>query len=120
MKGLQIETSQQEEYSRIHEFGEWAVAIVRDSEKYHLTPRGRMEKHPQTDQCFVLLRGSATLYIGPEMKAQPMETEYVYTIEHDTWYCFTTVPGTAILVVENADTTIENSVYWDDVKGKLE
>lgn len=74
-----------------------------------------MHKHTQTEECFVLLQGKAMLYAAdgldaPEdIRAYPMEQGKIYRVPRGTWHSPVLSPDARILLVENRDTTEENS-----------
>jgi hypothetical protein len=42
----------------------WRVAVLNDADKFRREHITYMERHDQTDEVFVLLAGTASLYIG--------------------------------------------------------
>jgi ureidoglycolate hydrolase len=98
-------------------FGSWRVALMNFTEE--LLPENilRVERHPQTDEVFVLLRGQATLFVGEgqdrleRFYAQPMEPGLLYNVKPQTWHTIVMSRDAAVLIVENADTGDHNSQF---------
>lgn len=83
----------------------WSVAFLRYGEKF--SKYNQMERHLETDEVFVLLEGSATLYAeGEKCEMEPM---VIYNIPKGEWHHITVSPDATVLVVENSDTTKQNS-----------
>ena len=87
------------------ESGEWKVGMLRYNERF--SRLGEMERHMLTDEVFVLLSGSATLYTDIEEKR--MEQGVVYTIPATVWHHIVVSEDATVLVVENRNTSIENT-----------
>lgn len=75
----------------------------------------KITRHLETDEIFVLLCGSCTLYIGgtgediPTIDAVPMEPLKIYNITKGTWHARALTPDSVVLIVENADTGAHNT-----------
>ena len=87
------------------ESGEWKVGMLRYNERF--SRLGEMERHMLTDEVFVLLSGSATLYTDIEEKR--MEQGVVYTIPAAVWHHIVVSEDASVVVVENRNTSIENT-----------
>ena len=83
----------------------WKIGFLRYSERF--AGFGVLERHLQTEESFILLEGSATLYENHE----PCEMEKckVYTIGRGVWHHIVVSPDATVMVVENADTSLENT-----------
>lgn len=66
-EGLEILEYGGKGYDRTMHFGEWRVAFLNWAEKFDKGSDFPAERHLLTDEVFVLLAGSATLYIGAEL-----------------------------------------------------
>ena len=83
----------------------WKVAYLGYCERFgSLTG---MERHLETDEVFVLLRGEATLYV--EEAVFPMEQGVVYNVKKGEWHHIVVSEDAAVLVAENSDTTPDNT-----------
>ncbi|MDO5435040.1 MAG: hypothetical protein Q4G19_01575 [Clostridia bacterium] len=100
---------QGEDFKRLVEYGEWSVAFLRYAERFsHLT---YFERHLLTDEVFVLLNGSATLFIRTDegIRKLSMEKEMVYNVRRGVWHQILVSEDATVLVVENRNTAKENT-----------
>ena len=100
---------QGEDYKRLVEYGEWTVAFLRHAERFSRVTY--FERHLLTDEVFVLLSGSATLFIRTDEGVQEirMEKEKVCNVRCGVWHQITVSEDATVLVVENRNTTKENT-----------
>lgn len=83
----------------------WKVAYLGHCERFgSLTG---MERHMQTDEVFVLLKGGAALYV--EDRVYDMEPGVVYNVKKGEWHHIVVSRDASVLVIENSDTTPENT-----------
>jgi ureidoglycolate hydrolase len=115
---VEIRQNDEAGYKPLVYYEGWRVAILNDAEKFRREQITFMERHDLTDEVFVLLTGTASLYIGDggddspgQITLLPMEPEKIYNVKKGVWHCHVSTPGTAILIVENADTAKTNSHY---------
>lgn len=93
----------------------WRVAVLKYCDELLPERIGRMQRHDQTDEVFVLLQGKCLLYIGAgqaevaEIAAQEMEALRVYNVKRATWHTHTLSRDAVVLIVENDDTSLANS-----------
>ena len=98
-------------------FDRWRVAFLNYFDVVEKELLYRLERHFQTDEVFVLLRGKAWLIgAGDEdkpkaPKAFPMEPGTIYNIRRNIWHHVILSRDASVLIVENADTGNENSAY---------
>jgi len=90
-------------YKPVVQFGAWCFAELNHAEKFRAENLKRHERHLKTDETFVLVEGEATLLIGKELKPVKMEKFRFYNVKAGTWHQINTIPGTRVLIVENAD-----------------
>ncbi len=107
-------------YRPLVDFGAWRVALLNDDPaKYRPETVKYLERHNETDEVFALLSGSCTLYIGgcgetPEnIQSVAMEQGKLYNIRKSVWHTLTGDADMVLLIVENADTTLQNSQHYD-------
>ena len=74
-----------------------------------------MQKHTLSDEVFVLLKGSCTLFsagngdsIG-NVTATKLEPLKMYNVKAGVWHTHTLTPDSSVLIVENRDTCDDNS-----------
>ena len=107
--GLEIFDYTGEGYMPMIDFESWRVAFLRYEPRFEHTTQ--IERHMETDEVFVLLEGEATLLIGTEMTPCPMEKFKMYNVKKAVWHNIRVSKDARVLIVENRDTTTENSEY---------
>lgn len=100
-----------EGYNPTMSFGQWRVAIANHAERFDKKKLCRIERHLKTDEVFVLLKGSAVLVVGEELKKYPLEIGKIYNIKQGVWHNILIEKGAKVLIVENNDTGIDNTEY---------
>lgn len=110
-KELDILDYEGEGYMPVHDFGAWRVAYLNYQDS--MTPEGMrfIERHNETDEIFILLEGEATLLIGEDRRRVPMEKFKTYNVRRSVWHNVLVGKDVKILIVENKDTSAENSEY---------
>ena len=107
---IEIKTYTGEGYLPLVDFESWRVAFLRRNERFSRLEE--LERHLETDEVFVLLEGSATLYTradSGELCSFAMEERTVYNVRRGVWHHIVVSEDATVLIVENADTTKENS-----------
>jgi hypothetical protein len=98
-------------------FGEWRVAVLNYADGMQPGNNKRMERHTETDEVFVLLKGQGMLLIGgddPQVAGvvpQEMETGVLYNVRRNVWHTILLSRDASVLLVEQADTDVHNSEY---------
>lgn len=104
-------------YQPLVDFEAWRVAILNyspDLLPHNLT---RMQRHNETDEVFVLLAGRCILFVGDgeatvtQMHAVALAPGQVYNVRKAVWHTHTLSTDAKVLVVENRDTTYDNSPF---------
>lgn len=101
-------------------FEGWRVALLNDDpSRFRRETMPYLERHNETDEVFVLLSGSCTLYIGegrgqsPDaIRAVPLEPKKLYNVKKGVWHNLTGDEAMTLLIVENADTSKQNSEFY--------
>lgn len=106
-----------EGYKAVMRYGAWRVAYLNHADRFKEENLVRIERHNETDEVFVLLEGEATLVIGEALEKMPMEPYRIYNVTKGTWHHILTKEKTRVLIVENEDTSLENSDYMEVKKG---
>ncbi len=112
---IEVTSYQGEGYLPMIDFGAWRVAILRYIDELEIQNLGKMQKHSETDEVFVLLEGNCTLFTGGqgeeigEIDAVAMEPLQLYNVKQGTWHTHTLERDTTVLIVENRDTCDDNS-----------
>ena len=100
-------------------FKSWRVATLCYTEDMFPPELSRMERHMQTDEVFVLLKGEATLMLGGngsaigQVETIRMEPLKSYNVRQAAWHGVIVSRDAVILLVENVDTGNSNSEYFD-------
>jgi ureidoglycolate hydrolase len=114
---LEIRQFTGEGYQPVIDFGSWRVAILNYLDEIHPEKIDFVERHNETDEVFVLLRGQAVLFLG-EGEAQlerlhsvVMESGKIYNVKRGAWHTIVLSRDGSVLLVENRNTARENSSY---------
>ena len=113
MNGLDILEYSGDGYSRVVSGSKWTVASLNYAPRFDERNIVDLERHNVTDETFVLLSGSATLIVGEDAKRIQMEPLKIYNVRAGAWHNIFVSPDARVLVVENADTSKDNTEYLD-------
>lgn len=94
-----------EDFKVMMRFEGWKIGFLRYSERF--SKFCQLERHLETDEAFVLLDGSATLYT--ENEKIPMQKCAIYNIPKGEWHHITVSDGATVMVVENSGTDKDNT-----------
>jgi hypothetical protein len=112
---LEISAYTGEGYRPLIDYDQWRVAILRYIDELLPENIGKMQRHAETDEVFVLLNGRCILFLaeGDEsigaIHAQDMQPLTLYNIKRGAWHTHTLNAEATVLIVENRDTTSANS-----------
>lgn len=102
-------------YSPVIDYESWRVAILNYIDELDVPNLKTMQKHSLSDEVFVLLNGSCTLFsagngdeIG-DISATKLEPYKMYNVKKGVWHTHTLEPNTMVLIVENQNTCDDNS-----------
>ncbi|MCJ7702430.1 MAG: hypothetical protein MUO62_12675, partial [Anaerolineales bacterium] len=116
---LEIHQYLGEGYQPLIDYGEWRVAILRYIDELLPDNIGKMQRHDETDEVFVLLEGRCILFIGEgdeqitQIHAQDMEPLKLYNVKRSCWHTHTLSEDTTVFIVENQNTADHNSPEID-------
>ena len=121
MKSDLIEIKEYNEpgYKPVIDYGEWRVAVLNYCEELLPENIDKMQKHNQTDEVFVLLKGKCMLFMAEgdqeieEIYAQEMEPYKMYNIKRSVWHTHTLSEEAMVLIIENRNTDLDNSPEID-------
>ena len=99
---------QGEGFCPVLESGEFRCCIINSTPR--LEKLGRIEYHTSSDEIFMLISGSATLYIGEECVKHKLIKGKLYSVPPFEWHGITLEKNSSVLIVENRDTGDENTV----------
>lgn len=97
-------------FDTLHAFEGWKVAFITCAEQYGELKM--LKRHVQTDETFVLVKGSAKLFTadGDEpLTVTELEREKLYNVKKNTWHHLQVSEDGLLIVVENSNTTKENT-----------
>lgn len=116
-KMLEIRDFQGEGYQPLVDYGDWRVAILRFLDGLQPERIDQMERHTETDEVFVLLRGQGVLILGgtdKEIEAiypQVMDQGILYNVKRNAWHTVLLSQDASVLLVENNNTGEQNSEF---------
>ena len=93
-------------------YGHWIVAFANYEERFDREKYTRIERHLNTDEVFVLLNGKASLVIGMEREIVELEPCKIYNVKAGVWHNILIEKDSKVMIVENSDTSRENSEYY--------
>ncbi len=102
-------------YRPLVDYGAWRVAVLRFAEDMLPQNIAYFQRHEETDEVFVLLRGRCILYVGEgqerisSLQAEDMVPLRVYNVKRGVWHNHTLSRDAVVLIVENQDTDGHNS-----------
>ena len=105
-------------YKPLIDYGDWRVAILNYIDELRPDQNTQMERHMQTDEVFVLMRGRTILFLGGNdakvdaITPEVMESGKLYNVKKGAWHSILMTRDASILLVENRDTDDENSEYF--------
>ncbi|ADW19445.1 hypothetical protein Despr_3318 [Desulfobulbus propionicus DSM 2032] len=114
---LEIHEHAAEGYKPLVDFEHWRVAVLNFSPDLLPENLTRMQRHNETDEVFVLLAGRCILFVGEgrdrvsRIHAQDLQPGHVYNVKQAVWHTHTLSFDARVLVVENRDTTYDNSPF---------
>ncbi len=117
MKAEYIEVSfyNEEGYKPVVDYESWRVAVLNYCEELEINNLVSMQKHNESDEVFILLKGECTLFtggIGDELhdidgiKMVPLQ---LYNVKQGVWHTHTLEKDGTVLIVENRNTCDDNS-----------
>lgn len=112
---LEISDYTGEGYRPLIDYGQWRVAILRYIDELLPENIGKMQRHNETDEVFVLLNGRCILFLGEgedsveAIHAEDMQPLKLYNVKRGAWHSHTLDEAATVLIVENRDTTLANS-----------
>jgi ureidoglycolate hydrolase len=102
-------------YQPLVDYASWRVAMLRYDPELEADAIDFMQKHNETDEVFVLLAGQCILFIGTgddevdTIYAREMQPLKLYNVKRGVWHSHTLSRDASVLVIENRDTTPDNS-----------
>jgi hypothetical protein len=104
-------------YRPVIDYHAWRVAVLNFCDDLLPENLTKMQRHNETDEVFVLLRGRCILFLGEGDKeitsihAEDMSLFKIYNVKRAAWHTHTLSRDAMVLIVENRDTTYDNSPF---------
>jgi ureidoglycolate hydrolase len=112
---IEISSYEGEGYQPVIDYQSWRVAILNYCEELEVPNLKTMQKHMESDEVFVLLRGNCFLFSGGSgedinsMDVVLMKPLQLYNVKRGVWHTHTLDKEGMVLIVENQDTGDANS-----------
>lgn len=112
---LEVNEYTGEGYLPLVDFDTWRVAVLNFIDELLTERLDTMQRHDETDEVFVLLKGRCILFLGSgnqavsEIYAEDLRPLELYNVKKGCWHTHTLSEDASVLIVENRDTTSENS-----------
>ena len=93
----------------------WDVMLLNCADRLKVGNAKDMHKHSMTRECFALIKGRAVLYTAggmdaPEnIEARELQIGTICVVPKNIWHATVMTEDAKILLVENSDTTTENT-----------
>ena len=104
-------------YQPVIDYETWRVAILNYLDEIHPEQIATMERHNETDEVFVMLKGKGILFLGEgsvrieKIHPQIMQPGKIYNVKRSVWHTVVLSRDGSVLIVENKNTGRENSNY---------
>ena len=114
---LEVREHTQTGYKPVIDYANWRVAILNFNEDLRPEKITALQRHNETDEVFVLLRGRCILFLGEgdqsitAIHGQDMSPHTIYNVKKGAWHSHTLSEDAMVLIVENRDTTFDNSPF---------
>jgi len=116
-KLLEVRDYTKEGYSPVVDYDTWRVAVLNYSNDLLPGNIAAMQRHNETDEVFVLLRGRCILFLSDgdikvtDIFAENMQPFKIYNVKKSVWHSHTLSRDAKLLIVENRNTTFDNSPF---------
>lgn len=92
-------------------FGDWLVAMLNWEPRFDLANVGQIERHNETDEVFVLLKGHGILFTVTEacIEVYDLRPGQVYNVTQGTWHSAICGADSKWLIIEANTTSVHNS-----------
>ena len=109
--GIEVKEFNGEGYAPLISYNGWRVAIANFCERLRENNICKVERHLKTDEVFILLEGSASLFMGEDAREVVMEKFLSYVVKKSAWHNIVVSEDARVLIVENKNTGKHNSEY---------
>lgn len=114
-KQIEITEFQESGYKPLVDYDAWRVAVLKFCDDLKLENIKTMQKHLETDEVFILLKGRCRLFLGGsgerpgKIERVDMVPGKVYNIKKGVWHNHIMDPSGEVVIVENSNTSDDNS-----------
>ena len=98
-------------YSVLATCGDCVVSVINYADSISEENQVKTERHMETDEIFIPVKGTATIVVGEEQHRIIMEPGKIYNVKRGVWHSYLANPGSVVMVVEKKGTGEENSEY---------
>jgi len=90
---------------------DWQVALLNADANCLLENLGRIERHNQTDEVFILLRGQSALLVKNEVEISliDMQPGVIYNVPRSVWHTLLSSANATWIIVENRNTHLNDN-----------
>lgn len=123
---MEIVEFQKSGYLPLVDYETWRVAVLKFCDNLKIENIKTMQKHMQTDEVFILLKGHCTLYLGgsgerpDRIEKVAMHPGKVYNIKKGVWHNHTMDEQGEVVIVENSNTSDDNSPIIELTKEQIQ
>lgn len=124
---LDIKEYKKEGYKPLVDFESWRVAILNYIDELEPENIKFMEKHLETDEVFILLKGACILFFLDQRKNDilhiNMKPGIVYNVKKGSYHTHVLSKEASLIIVENQNTSNQNSekiLLSSDQKKKIQ
>ncbi|MEC9485105.1 MAG: hypothetical protein UMR38_04455 [Candidatus Izemoplasma sp.] len=116
MKRIEIIDFNEPGYKPLVAYNNWRVAMLNYIDELETMQIDNFQAHLETDETFILLSGKCILFLGDKkdgrianINAIDMEPHKIYNIKKGVYHTHTLKEDSKVLIVENDDTSDDNS-----------
>ncbi len=111
-----------EGYRPFVSYRDWLVALMNWEARFDPAHVGRVERHNQTDEIFVLTHGQGVLFMATDddVQAIDMQPGVIYNVTSGTWHSVIGTRESSWLIVESNDTSAENTDHRSLTESELQ
>lgn len=112
---IEIKELNTEGYLPVISYGGWRLAQLRFCEDLLIENIRTMQKHEETDEVFVLLKGEGMLFTGgrfdrvDDVSCVRLEPLKLYNVKKGVWHNHVISEDATVLIIENDNTSDDNS-----------
>lgn len=102
-------------YKPVIDYESWRVAVLNYSDDMVSKEIDKMQRHDETDEVFVLLKGRCILFLGKgkeeitDIIAYDLKPYKIYNVKCSSWHTHILSEEAKVLIIENRNTSSENS-----------